>query len=496
MDTVTVIRKKLRSSPNDTSFKQEKECLELLQLLHHANIVELYCSYTYLEEHNLLFPLLDMDLENFFKLETRFGEFRRDFTFFTALCGLSSALDYVHNYHFQEPDHSVDLTRIGYHRDIRPRNILVNSKTFLLTDFGLARMREVDNGSQSTSPNIISDYVAPECMDAGLNNQKVGRPVDIWAFGCLIIDIVSYMVQGPQGRNQAQQKRKGSGFYPNFTDSWFFAGDELKDGVTEWVQELRRIVEGETAQVLLDLSMEILQIQPSTRPKAEAVYRKASLLATKALFDAAKIGLNRFDTSSDEFSAGTWLEARLTRWGESLNLTETESQSFMSRLENHEERSERYFQRKLLNIIEISNKDSSPASATPPKSPINHLESHTQRARQLEKSIQELICPVSTVNQNDSDLRENKPARDYIRPLTVSSSATLASAQWSTTSPVLRPMPFESGRSTQTISTEPTPLSISTQVDPPSCTVLKNSNFAPLPESTDALFNRTTEVRM
>jgi len=44
------------------------------------------------KNHCLLFPRLDMDLAAFLRRDDRYGAFRWDFTFFSALCGLASAL--------------------------------------------------------------------------------------------------------------------------------------------------------------------------------------------------------------------------------------------------------------------------------------------------------------------------------------------------------------------------------------------------------------------
>ena len=389
------IRKKLRSSSDDTSFKQEQEVLELLRTLRHPNIVELFCSYTYESEHSLLFPRLDMDLERFFSLEKRFGAFQWDNTFFTAISGLSSALNFIHNLHLTEDEHKVELTRIGYHHDIRPRNILVNSNTFLLTDFGLAKMKRVEKGSQSKWKDINSDYVAPECMDADFNDQSVGRAVDIWAIGCLIIDIVSYMVWGPSGRSDAQKHRLGSGSYPSIKDSWFFSGSSLKKGVITWVNQLRGGIEDKSLQgldVLLDLSMEILLIRPDDRPSSEELHRKSFCIAIKSLFEAAKIGLNKFDgtEAGDRPSIGPWLNDQLTQWGGKLGLTESGNLLFMSRDLGQGQKLESFYQENLLRIIKISSKNPSTSIAATARLPIELLERHQQRANELYSAIQEL----------------------------------------------------------------------------------------------------------
>jgi len=140
---VQVIRKKLRSKKVTRELENEKMILRLLNQLHHRNIVPLLGSYTHREEHYFLFPCIDMDLKRFFRQQNRFGKFQRDFTFYSALRGLSSALSNTHLLRLNQEAHGVDFEAIGYHHDIRPANILVNGRTFILADFGLVNLKPV-----------------------------------------------------------------------------------------------------------------------------------------------------------------------------------------------------------------------------------------------------------------------------------------------------------------------------------------------------------------
>ena len=75
------------------------------------------------------------------------------------------------------------------HRDIKPENLLINPQTLelKLCDFGFARVlpKEWIKGRKA----LLTDYVAtrwyraPELL---LGDEKYGKPVDIWAIGCML----------------------------------------------------------------------------------------------------------------------------------------------------------------------------------------------------------------------------------------------------------------------------------------------------------------------
>ena len=191
---------------NKCDFKRELQCLELLRCLRHPNIIELLSSYEQHGDYYLLFPELSMDLCTFFTLEARFRDFGNSLTFFKALSGLASAVETVHSLSIATDE--LVISRIGYHHDIRPKNVLVTHNTFVLTDFGLMRFKMPEDGSQSRWISTIGDYIAPECMDSDYNRLIVGRSIDVWALGCLIADVATYMQSGKDAVQKFREKRR------------------------------------------------------------------------------------------------------------------------------------------------------------------------------------------------------------------------------------------------------------------------------------------------
>ena len=80
------------------------------------------------------------------------------------------------------------------HRDIKPQNILVvgaaGEEEVKLTDFGIARMRDVGSGARLTRASVIMgtpEYMAPE----QIQDAEVSEKTDIYAFGIVLYEMVS-----------------------------------------------------------------------------------------------------------------------------------------------------------------------------------------------------------------------------------------------------------------------------------------------------------------
>ena len=302
--------------------KREKECLQILDHLKHPNIVKLLASYSHYEQHHFLFPLLPIDLEKFLQLEGRFGEFKNDFTFYIALEGLSSALAKVHSLNLNERDHDVALGRIGYHHDLKPGNVLVDSRTFYLSDFGLARLRPQDNGSRTKWKAGLADYVAPECMDEKMVPKEVGRPLDIWSFGCMVSEVAAYIEGGREGVNGFRKLRSGAAFRANMKDQYFFSGKDLRPQVISWFENLQARSEGSVLYNLLEIAGLMLKIDPMERLKAAKVHQHLLFLSLKELFNVVQQGLTRYlEDIRPEAQVIRFQNARLAAWGKAFHFT-------------------------------------------------------------------------------------------------------------------------------------------------------------------------------
>lgn len=122
------------------------ENLSILNHLSHPNILELLTSYTHDKKHNLVFPLAEGGtLADLLKTEPESTSFNSDETLLIALAGLSSGIEHVHSF----VERRIDLSLIGCHHDLRPKNILVSKNIFILADFGLSRFKNSSENSKT-----------------------------------------------------------------------------------------------------------------------------------------------------------------------------------------------------------------------------------------------------------------------------------------------------------------------------------------------------------
>lgn len=162
--------------------------IRTLQVLDHPQIIKLAGTFTLGDRIFInTLPVADCNLKEFLNKQSfpMTSQVKRQI--WEGAKDLASALAYLHNYD----------TGGGFHGDIKPDNILVihdvegGSRTrFLLADFGSARIppiaSKISHGRQALTPK----YCAPEWFK---NEGERGPPSDIWSFGCILMQIVTYI---------------------------------------------------------------------------------------------------------------------------------------------------------------------------------------------------------------------------------------------------------------------------------------------------------------
>ena len=340
-DQVRIVRKELLPNDDDTienpksedGFRAEERLLMLLRELRHPNIVRILASYTIrkpyeatgdeqLDErpndfqyvHNLLFPLADLPLSRLLASHENHilrRHFPSDEDLYQQLWCLSSAIESLHDYFSEEHD----LRLIGCHFDLAPRNILIDKGRLLLADFGLSRLR--NENSRSTTPFKVGqgDYIAPECEP--IENEMFtkgwyGRPSDIWSFGCILAEIVTFMIYGDYGIEQFQSMRRHQ-VVPRWVSTQFHVRGAASDKVREWLDKLCFNASDAQRSILSSVD-KMLRIDPERRPRARDVTADLFVVGQKALWNTISTG---FDALMQGHST---LELRIERerllaWG-------------------------------------------------------------------------------------------------------------------------------------------------------------------------------------
>lgn len=117
--------------------------------------------------------------------------------------------------------------------------MLISPEMFILADFGLGKLKPADISSQTPWKMGQGDYLAPECMDDNFNRQEVGRAIDVWAFGCLTIEVITYMKMGVAGLKEFRKSRLSQGRIQNWKESCFHDVDgSVKPAVQECLDAL------------------------------------------------------------------------------------------------------------------------------------------------------------------------------------------------------------------------------------------------------------------
>ena len=249
----------------------------MLRLLRHPNIVELLGVYTYKGMHNFLFPLAsDGNLDKLLQNE-RPPYLQSNEDFLVALAGLGSAICATHEYS------SGNLRAIGCHHDLKPSNILVDKSKFILADFGLSRLKELPQTSSTLSKDARGDYLAPECEDLEADCEKriVHRSSDIWSFGCIIAELLTYMIKGPRSVKDFEEKRA---FNVRGLALWRFHSGPGKPSkaVVDWMESIKIQCHGPEQQLAF-LTEDMLSIRPEDRPRAPVVKEKLCTIVIEAI---------------------------------------------------------------------------------------------------------------------------------------------------------------------------------------------------------------------
>jgi hypothetical protein len=318
------------SDKKDPAFANEMRILQLLSGLQHSNIVPLLASYTteQLDEqrkftytHNMLFPWADggslsglLWNENMPVIEL----FSSIDKLTILLHGLSSAIESLHDY---ISPHQDNLQLIGCHMDLKPANILIHQGKLLLADFGLSRLSP--DKSRTRFQNGQGDYLAPECeiINGGtIHEGQIGRGSDIWALGCIILDILIRRDGGPRALQDFRKSRKQQ-VIPGLTASPYHAFNDTKPlpAVTEALKSLRSRCCNIGAP-LVDLVDDLLQLKIDDRLKASRVTKILFLLSQRMVLEQMDGSLQKLQ---GRLNSVHWEmeRQRLQLWRQSANLT-------------------------------------------------------------------------------------------------------------------------------------------------------------------------------
>jgi serine/threonine protein kinase len=251
----TYALKSAETTNGDASGKSKWE-VEVTANLHirnqHPNILPLLHSHTHGSHYNMIFPFADCNLREFYQREPSPPTAEHRFHFVEQISRLVPALAAIHRTDMDMDSPGPRL--VGYHRDLKPDNILVFEKAhkFVISDLGLAEFKPYkDHQENSGVPWLfgVSSYRAPECSDKG---RMVGRGGDIWSLGCILAEAITWCVLGKNGVKEFSNARStvlDMGDHGKYPQDWFFQkltlsngreAMQLKPQVRNWFEKLRQ----------------------------------------------------------------------------------------------------------------------------------------------------------------------------------------------------------------------------------------------------------------
>ena len=247
---------------------------------------------------------------------------------FKAIQGLASGLRHLHFFELSSARLAEASTLLyGTHQDIKPKNILVRGADFILADFGLSRLKPIEEGSQTIWKDATYEYGAPECRDRSTFVQgQICRASDIWSLGCVISELMVYMNNGSEGVQRYRNSRLMEDRYGKTRA--FHDGTRLKDEILDDLAEAEREADLLTISALFSMLKEMFTELPKDRPNAKKVESRLERIVLNALIQDLLDAIAKSYTGTSVFQTSLHLEEnRLRAWAGALGLVTLPGQS-------------------------------------------------------------------------------------------------------------------------------------------------------------------------
>lgn len=231
----------------------------------HKHLISLLATYQQGTEYYLIFPWARGDLRSYWRDVNPEPAVSHDtITWMAEQCyGITRGLHKIHQHETKylrnSGDHpflpkelmgtrcrSGSLELFGRHGDIKPQNILwfdgasngLEWPILKITDLGLAEFK-TSIAKIYRSPNKVSMTAAYRPPEYDTENGKVGQSHDIWALGCLYLEMVTWLLGGWKLVQEFERLRVAESAgprSPGATEGTFFKVKSIsEDGVWEVV---------------------------------------------------------------------------------------------------------------------------------------------------------------------------------------------------------------------------------------------------------------------
>lgn len=225
------------------------------------------------------------------------------------ILGLAEALRLIHD----PGDHS-----FGRHGDLKPENILVfhdysdtgatRREVLRIADFGLLRFHDKETNQRQSATKTMTGtrmYEPPE-TDTRQGDPR-SRKYDTWAFGCILLEFLSWLLYGPEEVDRFRQRRTAEYFATGShkfyvitqSDQGQPSDAEVHPEVCNWLRQVAKDPRcvGDTAfHDILTVIEKCLCVNVSARAGSSELYDWFNNINTKAQMNKSYIlneaGLN------------------------------------------------------------------------------------------------------------------------------------------------------------------------------------------------------------
>lgn len=184
--------------------EKEQHLIRYLQVRQdqpNQHLIKLYAYYTQKQKGYLLMPLLQGDLRGLLMENAQEEYFRSDERYLGEMLSLAKALCSMHTI-----DEGLYNETIVHH-DLKPANVLLDHGKFVLSDFGIGRMRCPTVSPDQESYGNSSWWLAPETTWKDSWRGIAGPKSDVFSLGCIFLELLVHMRGGKDAVSDFRMRR-------------------------------------------------------------------------------------------------------------------------------------------------------------------------------------------------------------------------------------------------------------------------------------------------
>ncbi|KAH8651809.1 kinase-like domain-containing protein [Tricladium varicosporioides] len=269
-EPLLAVKQPFSRDPRD--FKMETDMLGELRVRDHPHLIKLLWTYEFKTQYHLVFPFANSNLRDYWA-RTGVPNWNQStyMWFLQQVTGITSGLNTIHNFKAQIPlgdgkphrelksrvgdrlaVESKEEAKYGRHGDIKPENILWTREAnnagpegiLWIADMGLGRFHRMDSRS-NLDPRTVSG--SPTYMPPEIELQTlVSRAYDIWSLGCVILEFITWLLEGSNQILTFANNRGLTGplgvnddtFYTIIIHENGLKTAVIRQGVLEWISRL------------------------------------------------------------------------------------------------------------------------------------------------------------------------------------------------------------------------------------------------------------------